>query len=168
MPTARQCFPAWMTCCTFNDTAFCRSSNKDQGHRYSKCSLWPSIHWWQWYSGLSSPKIFSEFHLFIFWPSLMLIVQVLVWRWHTSCDVFHDNPETYHTVIWLFTLYISFNVCSPYTLCTLYRQCEPFCWNLMSLYLGNNFTMTLCVAQTSGVSFSFWISSVLPVTQLLL
>jgi len=83
-------------------------------------------------------------------------------------DVCHDNPETYHTVIWLCTLYISFSVCGPYALCTLYRQCEPFCWDLMSLYLNNNFTVTLCVAQTSDVSFWFWISSVLPVMQLVL
>jgi hypothetical protein len=73
------------------------------------------------------PKIFSEFHHFIFWVSLMLIMQVLVWRWCTSCDVFHDNPETCPTVIWLCTLYISFSVCVPYMLCTLYWQCEPFC-----------------------------------------
>jgi hypothetical protein len=58
-------------------------------------------------------------------------------------------------------LYISFSACSPYMLCTLYPQCAPFCWDLMSFYLSSNFTMTLCVAQKSDVSFSFWISSVI-------
>jgi hypothetical protein len=70
--------------------------------------------------------------------------------------------------VWFCPLYISFSICSPYTLCALYQQCEPLFWDLMSLHPNNNFLMMLCVAQMSDVSLSFRISTILFLMQLVL